>query len=176
MTETRHGPIGSFWHRFGSNRRLENGELTIVLMKANAHVYRVVVEQATIPIEQPWLSDMFMHEHRVRLCEMSSDLQGTLKALMLLKANQRCQHRPLIHGPTARLYLRAPPKIREPRTLQSACAGLSISVSSMIRWAHTIDSMSPIPRLSRAGRGWDNWPHAAPRRTARGYHQCHLRR
>ena len=61
--------------------RLENGDLTMVLMKTNAHVYRVVVEQATMPIDNAWLSDMFMHEHRVRLGEMSSDLEEYVESL-----------------------------------------------------------------------------------------------
>ena len=52
---------------------LEKGELTMVLTKANSRVYRVVVEQATMPIENAWLSDMFMRHnpasrsHRGRL-------------------------------------------------------------------------------------------------------------
>jgi hypothetical protein len=37
---------------------LDDGELTIVLTKGNARVYRVVVEQATMPIENAWLSDV----------------------------------------------------------------------------------------------------------------------
>ena len=61
--------------------RLENDELTMVLTKANAHIYRVVVEQTTIPIDNAWLSDMFMHEHRVRLGEMSSDLEEYVESL-----------------------------------------------------------------------------------------------
>jgi hypothetical protein len=61
--------------------QLENGELTMVLTKGNAHVYRVVVEQATMPIENAWLSDMFMHDHRVRLGEMTSDLEEYVDSL-----------------------------------------------------------------------------------------------
>ena len=61
--------------------RLENGDLTMVLMKANAHVYRVVVEQATMPIDHAWLSDMFMHDHRVRLGEMASELEEYVESL-----------------------------------------------------------------------------------------------
>jgi hypothetical protein len=61
--------------------QLENGDLTMVLTKANAHVYRVVIEQATMPIDNTWLSDMFMHEHRVRLGEMSSDLEEYVESL-----------------------------------------------------------------------------------------------
>jgi hypothetical protein len=61
--------------------RLENGELTIVLTKGNARVYRVVIEQATMPIENAWLSDMFMHEHHVRLGQMTSDLEEYVESL-----------------------------------------------------------------------------------------------
>ena len=61
--------------------RLENGELTMVLTKANARVYRVVVEQATMPIENAWLSDMFMHDHRVRLGQLTSDLEEYIDSL-----------------------------------------------------------------------------------------------
>ena len=60
---------------------LENGELTMVLTKANAHIYRVVVEEATMPIENAWLSDMFMHDHRVRLSQMTSDLDDYVDSL-----------------------------------------------------------------------------------------------
>jgi hypothetical protein len=63
--------------------RLENGELTMVLTKANAHIYRVVVEQATMPIENAWLSDMFMHDHRVSLSQMNSDLDDYVESLNL---------------------------------------------------------------------------------------------
>jgi hypothetical protein len=60
---------------------LENGELTMVLTKANARVYRVVVEEATMLIENAWLADMFMHEHRVRLGQMTSDLDDYVDSL-----------------------------------------------------------------------------------------------
>ena len=63
--------------------RLENDELTMVLTKANAHIYRVVVEQATMPIENAWLSDMFMHDHRVRLGQLTSDLADYVESLNL---------------------------------------------------------------------------------------------
>ena len=62
-------------------RRLEKGELTMVLTKGNAHVYRVVVEQATMPIDNAWLSDMFMHDHRVRLGQLTSDLEEYVDSL-----------------------------------------------------------------------------------------------
>lgn len=61
--------------------RIEGSELTIVLTKANARVYRVVVEQATVPIENAWLSDMFMRDHRVRLGQLTSDLEEYVQSL-----------------------------------------------------------------------------------------------
>jgi hypothetical protein len=60
---------------------LDNDELTMVLNKANARVYRVVVEQATRPIENSWLSDMFMHDHRVRLADLTSDVDDYVESL-----------------------------------------------------------------------------------------------
>ena len=60
---------------------LENDELTMVLTKANARVYRVVIEQATIPIENAWLSDMFMFDQRVRLDQLTSDLVEYVETL-----------------------------------------------------------------------------------------------
>jgi hypothetical protein len=60
---------------------LEEGELTMVLTKANSRVYRVVVEQATMPIENAWLSDMFMHDHRLRLAQLNSDVEEYVESL-----------------------------------------------------------------------------------------------
>jgi hypothetical protein len=60
---------------------LEKGELTMVLTKANSRVYRVVVEQATTPIENAWLCDMFMHDHRVRLGQLNSDVEEYVESL-----------------------------------------------------------------------------------------------
>jgi hypothetical protein len=62
---------------------LEQDQLTISLNKTNAHVYRVVIEQATMPIEHAWLSDLFMHDHRVRLSEIAADLQDYVESLDL---------------------------------------------------------------------------------------------
>jgi hypothetical protein len=61
--------------------QLENGELTMVLTKGNAQVYRLVVEEATRPIENAWLSDMFMHDHRIRLSQMTSELDDYVESL-----------------------------------------------------------------------------------------------
>jgi hypothetical protein len=62
---------------------LEKDELTIALNKSDARVYRVCIEQATMPIEHAWLSDLFMHDHRVRLSEFASDLQDYVESLDL---------------------------------------------------------------------------------------------
>jgi hypothetical protein len=34
-----------------------------------------------MPIEHAWLSDLFMHDHRVRLFEFASDLQDYVESL-----------------------------------------------------------------------------------------------
>ena len=60
---------------------LENDALTMVLTKANKRVYRVVVEQATMPIENAWLADMFMRDDRVRLGELSAELADYVESL-----------------------------------------------------------------------------------------------
>jgi hypothetical protein len=60
---------------------LKEGDLTIVLTKGNARVYRVVVEQASMPIEHAWLSDMFMYDHRVHLGQLTSDLEEYVASL-----------------------------------------------------------------------------------------------
>jgi len=62
---------------------LEKDELTIALNKSDARVYRVRIEQATMPIEHAWLSDLFMHDNRVRLSEFASDLQDYVESLDL---------------------------------------------------------------------------------------------
>src|SRR5262249_7377845 len=61
---------------------LEKDELTIALNKSDARVYRVRIEQATMPIEHAWLSDLFMHD-TVRLSEFASDLQDYVESLNL---------------------------------------------------------------------------------------------
>jgi hypothetical protein len=60
---------------------LENDALTMVLTKANKRIYRVVVEQATMPIENAWLADMFMRDDRVRLGELSAELADYVESL-----------------------------------------------------------------------------------------------
>ena len=62
---------------------LEKDQLTIALNKTDVRVYRVVIEQATMPIEHAWLSDLFMHDHRVRLSEFASDLEDYVESLDL---------------------------------------------------------------------------------------------
>mgnify|MGYP001441047715 CR=1 FL=1 len=60
---------------------LDNGELTMIVSKANKSVYRIVIEQATIPIENAWLADMFICDHRVRLAELSADVEEYVASL-----------------------------------------------------------------------------------------------
>ena len=61
--------------------RLDNGELTIIVNKANKSVYRIVIEQATMPIENAWLADMFIRYDRVRLAELSADVEEYVDSL-----------------------------------------------------------------------------------------------
>ena len=62
---------------------LEKDQLTVALNKTDARVYRLVIEQATMPIEHAWLSDLFMHDHRIRLSELASDLEDYVASLDL---------------------------------------------------------------------------------------------
>jgi hypothetical protein len=60
---------------------LTNGELSMTVAKADKSVYRVVVEQATIPIEHAWLADMFMRNDRVQLRALSADVAEYVESL-----------------------------------------------------------------------------------------------
>ena len=60
---------------------LTNGELSMTVSKADKSVYRVVVEQATIPIENAWLADMFMRNDRVQLRAISADVAEYVESL-----------------------------------------------------------------------------------------------
>lgn len=60
---------------------LLNDQLSMTVNKAEASVYRVVLEQATTPIEHVWLAEMFMRDDRVHLGKLSDDVAdyvGTL--------------------------------------------------------------------------------------------------
>ena len=61
--------------------RLDNGQLTMIVSKANRSVYRIVIEQATMKIENAWLADMFMRDDRVRLAELSADIEVYVESL-----------------------------------------------------------------------------------------------
>ena len=61
--------------------RLENDELTVEVSKTNLLVYRVVVEQATGPIENAWIADLFLRSDRVRLADLSSDVAEYIQGL-----------------------------------------------------------------------------------------------
>jgi len=60
---------------------LIGGELSMTVNKADKSVYRVVLEQATQPIENAWLADMFMRNDRVQLGKLSADLDDYVETL-----------------------------------------------------------------------------------------------
>ena len=60
---------------------LEDGALSMTVNKARARVYRVILEQATAPIENVWLADMFMRDDRVHLGKLSDDVTDYLDTL-----------------------------------------------------------------------------------------------
>ena len=60
---------------------LSNGELSMTVNKANKSVYRVVLEQATMPIENAWLADMFMRDERVQLRALCADVEEYVETL-----------------------------------------------------------------------------------------------
>ena len=51
--------------------RLADAALTIDVMKAGTLVHRVVLDQATDPIEHAWLIDLFAREERVGMRELA---------------------------------------------------------------------------------------------------------
>ena len=60
---------------------LNDGELSMTVNKADKSVYRVVLEQATQPIENAWLADMFMRNDRVQLGKLSADVDDYVETL-----------------------------------------------------------------------------------------------
>ena len=60
---------------------LIDGELSMTVNKADRSVYRVVLEQATLPIENAWLCDMFMRDDRVQLGKLSADVEDYVETL-----------------------------------------------------------------------------------------------
>jgi hypothetical protein len=60
---------------------LIDGELSMTVNKADKSVYRVVLEQATQPIENAWLADMFMRNDRVHLGSLCSDVDEYVETL-----------------------------------------------------------------------------------------------
>ncbi len=60
---------------------LIGGELSMTVHKADRSVYRVILEQATLPIENAWLADMFMRDDRVQLGKLSADLEDYVETL-----------------------------------------------------------------------------------------------
>lgn len=60
---------------------LNGSELSLAVNKADRRVYRVVLEQATMPIENTWLADMFMRDDRVHLGRLSADVEEYVETL-----------------------------------------------------------------------------------------------
>ena len=60
---------------------LVDGELSMTVNKADRRVYRVVLEQATQPIENAWLADMFMRDDRVHLGNLCADVDDYVETL-----------------------------------------------------------------------------------------------
>jgi hypothetical protein len=60
---------------------LNGSELSLTVNKAERRVYRVILEQATMPIENTWLADMFMRDDRVHLGKLSADVEEYVETL-----------------------------------------------------------------------------------------------
>jgi hypothetical protein len=60
---------------------LNDGELSMTVNKADKRVYRVVLEQATLPMENAWLADMFMRDDRVQLGKLFADVEDYVETL-----------------------------------------------------------------------------------------------
>jgi len=60
---------------------LNGSELSLTVNKADRRIYRVVLEQATMPMENTWLADMFMREDRVHLGKLSADVEEYVETL-----------------------------------------------------------------------------------------------
>jgi hypothetical protein len=60
---------------------LHDGELSMTVNKADKRVYRVVLEQATLPLDNAWLADMFMRDDRVQLGKLSADVEDYVESL-----------------------------------------------------------------------------------------------
>ena len=60
---------------------LEHDEMTVEVRKASTRVYRVVVEQATAPIDNAWIAEMFGRDDRVRLADLTSDVVDYMASL-----------------------------------------------------------------------------------------------
>jgi hypothetical protein len=60
---------------------LNGGELSLTVNKADRRIYRVILEQATMPIENAWLADMFIRDDRVHLGKLSADVDEYVETL-----------------------------------------------------------------------------------------------
>ena len=60
---------------------LHGSQLSLTVNKADRRVYRVVLEEATMPIENTWLADMFMRDDRVHLGKLTADVEEYVETL-----------------------------------------------------------------------------------------------
>ena len=57
------------------------GDLAVNVTKSGKLVYRVVIEQATGPIDSAWIVDLFTRSDRVCLADLSADVEEYLESL-----------------------------------------------------------------------------------------------
>lgn len=60
---------------------LADGDLALEVKKSGRLVYRAVVEEATGPVEQAWIVDLFARSDRVCLTDISADADDYLNSL-----------------------------------------------------------------------------------------------
>ena len=58
-----------------------NDELCMTVDKAHGSVYRLVIENASIPIEHTWLAEMFMRDERFKLGSLSAEVVDYVDSL-----------------------------------------------------------------------------------------------
>ena len=54
--------------------RLEDTTMTIDVKKSNVCVHTVIIDQASDPIENSWLADLFAREDRVELRDLAKEV------------------------------------------------------------------------------------------------------
>lgn len=60
---------------------LANASLTIEVMKSGACVHRVVLDHATDPIENGWLTELFARDERVNMDELAHQIDDYVAGL-----------------------------------------------------------------------------------------------